>query len=1473
MRSGQLNTKMKKICLLLSILLLLAPAMAQVTVTVTNPTNTTPNLAGSYTSLANAISALDVITAISGPVILTCDAGNETAPAGGYIINFIAATTTTNDVVIKGTTTTTITTSPTLTAAALNDGVFKIIGSDHVGIQHFTMQENALNTITFPGTNNMTEWGVALLCTSVTNGAQFNTIQDNIISLNKAYSYSFGIYSNVRHNATTVNSIADITNSTTAPNNGNKIYSNTISNVNMGITFIGSGIALNQDVGNDIGGSSIATGNTISNWGGIPGSNTYVSNSGACHGIFINHQTGENVSYNTLASATITSANLTLYGIYKAYNLTPPTGTFSSAITNNTITLSATISAGTFEAIRSEGMSSLSTATMNINNNTILNCALSGLASNVAMACINNSSAPGTLNIINNVIRGNTSAATSGAGSFTGISNSGLVVNAINITNNQIGNAVAGAMTFSLGYAGQIFCISNTGAGNSSTINLNNNSIQGMSLTSYNGSMQFYGIYNSNGNSSTAININNNQLGTITGGFISFSGSNFNSIFGIYNNGGSTSSILTIQDNDFRGILHTTASNGAYALISSNKNVVSQNVISNTFTNLNINSAANIDFIVRAGILFSGFTWTCTNNKIVTAFNKGSTAGQVRFYTSLGSSNAGASMTETGNDFSNVTLANSSTLIGWDNEEGASNSGAPAKVITGNTFNNITAASGTIIVMKINKSENINCSANTITNINSNAAITAIYLDQVGGPVACSSNTISNISSTAGALIGIFIGSNNSVGTCNFTLNNISSLVSTGGGGAVTGILGGSASIPTNNISNNTIMGLSSAGSNSLVCGIRDNVGTISNVNDNIINDISGSATVFSRAYGIELSGTHTTANIFKNKIYDIRETGVYAPSAIPVSGIVVTGGNTVNVYNNFIADLKAPGIAMADAIQGIRIDNFSAASTNNKVYHNSIYINATSTGTDFGTSGIYHGAGATATDGALTLIDNIVVNTSTANGGGVTAAFRRNGSLINYNVSSDYNLFYAGIPGVSRLIYYDGANSDQTIAAFQTRVSTRDANSISTVPNFISSTDLHLTAVNCQIDGRGTPVASVTTDIDGAARNLTTPDIGADEFSASFNTTLAGVAGSAICESRTVSIAGTTFISNTCDLIAKVLPSGGAAVSGKMNTCVTLDATRQYFNAEPYVRRHFDIEPATSDPTTTTATITLYFDDADFVDFNTNTVGWPKLPTAAGGGSGDPNVANLKVTQYHGTATTSPSSPGFYTANGGSGFYINPADANIVWNGSYWAVTFDVTGFSGFYVHTNPSYALPVSFNYLNGVKQGDKHLLSWSVTCNTTPRVTLILERNADNRNFSGLYSITADALSCNQPFDYTDAHPLAGINYYRLKIVDADGKITYSNTIALINGTKGFALMNIAPNPVRGNSFKLNTTSATSTKMDVVISDMQGRIVRRQTVSLTAGFNNTDIIVNSLAPGTYSLYGITADDRSGLIRFAKQ
>ena len=205
------NYFMRKIYMLLFAVVLVAGAKVNAQVTITNPANTTPAMAATYGSLALAITDVNNRTAISGPVTITLTV-IQTAPAGGYSLTNTAITggSNTNRFIFDGGGFTVTAPTPQ-TSGNLNDAIFKIIGADFITIQNFTMRENVSNTTTAAGTNNMTEWGVALLYASTTNGAQNCTIQNNSIVLDRTYQNTFGIYSNSTHSATAVTTSASAT--------------------------------------------------------------------------------------------------------------------------------------------------------------------------------------------------------------------------------------------------------------------------------------------------------------------------------------------------------------------------------------------------------------------------------------------------------------------------------------------------------------------------------------------------------------------------------------------------------------------------------------------------------------------------------------------------------------------------------------------------------------------------------------------------------------------------------------------------------------------------------------------------------------------------------------------------------------------------------------------------------------------------------------------------------------------------------------------------------------------------------------------------------------------------------------------------------------------------------------------------------------------------------------------------------------
>ncbi len=274
---------------------------------------------------------------------------------------------------------------------------------------------------------------------------------------------------------------------------------------------------------------------------------------------------------------------------------------------------------------------------------------------------------------------------------------------------------------------------------------------------------------------------------------------------------------------------------------------------------------------------------------------------------------------------------------------------------------------------------------------------------------------------------------------------------------------------------------------------------TTGNVTNLTTNQIYGNSTTGTTITGVYVS-TGTSVNIFKNKIYDQSTSGASGVA----NGIQTNGGTTHNISNNLIGNLKAPASSSLNAVIGIHM----SSGTTTNVYYNTIYLNAGSTGANFGTSGLY----ATATP-TVDIRNNIVVNTSTANGTGITAAHRRGTTILtDFATTSNNNLYYAGTPSASNVIFYDGTNADLSIADYKARVTPAETLSISENPPFLSTsgsaTDfLHINGtISTGIESGAAQITGFNDDFDAVGVRAgyplaaqvngggIAPDIGADE-------------------------------------------------------------------------------------------------------------------------------------------------------------------------------------------------------------------------------------------------------------------------------------------------------------------------------------------------------------------------------------------
>ncbi|RYZ55751.1 MAG: hypothetical protein EOP49_02190, partial [Sphingobacteriales bacterium] len=371
--------------------------------------------------------------------------------------------------------------------------------------------------------------------------------------------------------------------------------------------------------------------------------------------------------------------------------------------------------------------------------------------------------------------------------------------------------------------------------------------------------------------------------------------------------------------------------------------------------------------------------------------------------------------------------------------------------------------------------------------------------NNVGGIIA------SNTSTGAANIYGIRCNTSSSVTwTCNN--NNVGGNIpnsiqstSTATGTVVNGILNSNpiGTFSSNSVSNLTTAGGTGSGSTASISGILSTSSAAQTITLNKVRGLSSTAAANVNGISVTSGSTHSIHNNIVANLQSSNAGGL-------VNGILVAGGTTVNVFNNRIADLRAPlTTGTTDGVRGISVTS-TTTSSNVNVSFNSIYLSATSSGANFNTSGVFHTTSSTTTTATLQLRNNIVVNNSIASGTGLAAAYRRSSTtLTNFGSTSNNNLFFAPV------IFTDGTNTDATLAAYKSRMGTRETFSVSENPSFISvsATDADLLKINpamaSMAESGGSNVSGVSSDFEGDIRHGQSgyagsgaaPDLGADEF------------------------------------------------------------------------------------------------------------------------------------------------------------------------------------------------------------------------------------------------------------------------------------------------------------------------------------------------------------------------------------------
>jgi hypothetical protein len=167
-----------------------------------------------------------------------------------------------------------------------------------------------------------------------------------------------------------------------------------------------------------------------------------------------------------------------------------------------------------------------------------------------------------------------------------------------------------------------------------------------------------------------------------------------------------------------------------------------------------------------------------------------------------------------------------------------------------------------------------------------------------------------------------------------------------------------------------------------------------------------------------------------------------------------------------------------------------------------------------------------------------------------------------------------------------------------------------------------------------------------------------------------------------------------------------------------------------------------------------------------------------------------------------------------------------------------------------------PVTLTSFNARHKGNGVTIDWSTSQELNNKYFQV-ERSSDGSTNWTVISTVIGAGNSQVANNYNsyDASPLSGVNYYRLKQVDDDGKFSYSNTVAVKMDLQKAAISVLA-NPFY-NTLTVKFVSPTSQNVIARLVDITGKQIAVEKWSVNNGTTKKDFSnVSGLQHGMYIL-----------------
>lgn len=201
---------------------------------------------------------------------------------------------------------------------------------------------------------------------------------------------------------------------------------------------------------------------------------------------------------------------------------------------------------------------------------------------------------------------------------------------------------------------------------------------------------------------------------------------------------------------------------------------------------------------------------------------------------------------------------------------------------------------------------------------------------------------------------------------------------------------------------------------------------------------------------------------------------------------------------------------------------------------------------------------------------------------------------------------------------------------------------------------------------------------------------------------------------------------------------------------------------------------------------------------------------------------------------------------------------------GSAYASTYKRSGFTGFspFVPVYNDYNLvltPVEFISFTATAVGQGVRLDWATAWERNA-AHFVVQRSADGQDWQPLGQVKAlGQANSRTNYSFVDAHPLAGLNYYRLAQVDHDQATQFTRIVSLDFAREADLAFRLYPNPSTNGRFELLLPNENG-QVELSIMDAAGRTLHQQ-VHAQAGAVLQVVPSTELVKGVYTVRVVRA------------